>query len=213
MATQTAPTRTRRGKMPGQMRLLAASAMIIVGAFLPWLYTPVGTITGMRGPGLWTATVGVLALAGALVPVRVLAILQAAAAAVLCVAIPVWQFVHVFSKVGMGGWLPGPGLVLTLAGGVLAGVAEHGEQDLLLVPHRLAQVLQLRAGGVHHHVLPRGRHVHRGATGAAGDHVGGAGGAQGRASPRLLARAVAARSRPGREPDVDQCRIQMLSHV
>lgn len=123
MATQTAPTRTRRGKMPGQMRLLAASAMIIVGAFLPWLYTPVGTITGMRGPGLWTATVGVLALAGALVPVRVLAILQAAAAAVLCVAIPVWQFVHVFSKVGMGGWLPGPGLVLTLAGGVLAGVA------------------------------------------------------------------------------------------
>lgn len=123
MATQTAPTRTRRGKMPGQMRLLAASAMIIVGAFLPWLYTPVGTITGMRGPGLWTATVGVLALAGALVPVRVLAILQASAAAALCVALPVWQFLHVFTKVGMGGWLPGPGLVLTLAGGVLAGVA------------------------------------------------------------------------------------------
>ncbi len=123
MATQTAPVRTRRRKMPGQMRLLAASAMIIVGAFLPWLYTPVGTITGMRGPGLWTATVGVLALAGALVPVRVLAMLQAAAAAVLCVALPVWQFLNVFTRVGMAGWMPGPGLVLTLAGGVLAGVA------------------------------------------------------------------------------------------
>ena len=123
MATQTAPVRTRRRKMPGQMRLLAASAMIIVGAFLPWLYTPVGTITGMRGPGLWTATVGVLALAGALVPVRVLAILQAAAAAALCVVLPVWQFLNVFTKVGMAGWMPGPGLVLTLAGGALAGVA------------------------------------------------------------------------------------------
>lgn len=123
MATQTAPVRTRRRKMPGQMRLLAASAMIIVGAFLPWLYTPVGTITGMRGPGLWTATVGVLALAGALVPVRILAMLQAAAAAVLCVVLPVWQFLNVFTKVGMAGWMPGPGLVLTLAGGVLAGVA------------------------------------------------------------------------------------------
>ncbi|RIK11922.1 MAG: hypothetical protein DCC50_13850 [Acidobacteria bacterium] len=97
--------------------------MIIVGAFLPWLYTPVGTITGMRGPGLWTATVGVLALAGALVPVRVLAVLQAAAAAVLCVVLPVWQFLNVFTKVGMAGWMPGPGLVLTLAGGVLASVA------------------------------------------------------------------------------------------
>lgn len=123
MATQTAPATTRRRKMPGQMRLLAASAMILVGAFIPWLYTPLGNITGMRGPGLWTATVGVLALAGALVPVRVLAILQAVAAAVICVVLPVWQFLRLFNLVGMEGWMPGPGLVLTLAGGVLAGVA------------------------------------------------------------------------------------------
>lgn len=123
MATQTAPATTRRRKMPGQMRLLAASAMILVGAFIPWLYTPLGNITGMRGPGLWTATVGVLALAGALVPVRVLAILQAVAAAVICVVLPVWQFLRLFNLVGMEGWMPGPGLVLTLTGGVLAGVA------------------------------------------------------------------------------------------
>lgn len=123
MATQTAPATTHRRKMPGQMRLLAASAMILVGAFIPWLYTPLGNITGMRGPGLWTATVGVLALAGALVPVRVLAILQAVAAAVICVVLPVWQFLRLFNLVGMEGWMPGPGLVLTLAGGVLAGVA------------------------------------------------------------------------------------------
>jgi hypothetical protein len=122
MATQTAPA-TRRGKMPGQRRLLAATVLILVGAFLPWLYTPLGTVTGMRGPGLWTATVGMLALAGAIVPVRVLATLQAAAAAAICIALPLWQFFHLFNLVGMQGWTPGPGLVLTLAGGVLAAVA------------------------------------------------------------------------------------------
>lgn len=123
MATQTAPARTRRRKMPGQMRLLAASAMMLVGAFIPWLYTPVGNITGMRGPGLWTATVAMLALAGALVPLRILAALQAIAAAAVCIVLPIWQFLHMFNLVGMEGWLPGPGLVLTLAGGVLAAVA------------------------------------------------------------------------------------------
>jgi hypothetical protein len=109
--------------MPGQLRLLAASVMMLVGAFLPWLYTPLGNVTGMRGPGLWTATVGMLALAGALVPVRILAVVQAAAAAVICVALPSWQFLRLFRLVGMEGWIPGPGLVLTFAGGVLAAVA------------------------------------------------------------------------------------------
>lgn len=123
MATQTAPPTTRRRKMPGQMRLLAASVMMLVGAFLPWLYTPLGTVTGMRGPGLWTATVAMLALAGAIVPVRVLAMLQAVAAAAICLALPVWQFFRIFNLVGMQGWTPGPGLILTFAGGVLAAVA------------------------------------------------------------------------------------------
>lgn len=123
MATQTAPATSRRRKMPGQMRLLAASAMILVGAFLPWLHTYLGNVGGMRGPGLWTATVGMLALAGALVPVRILAVVQALAAAAICIALPLWQFTRLFRLVGMQGWTPGPGLVLTLAGGVLCAVA------------------------------------------------------------------------------------------
>ncbi|GAA1156067.1 hypothetical protein [Ornithinicoccus hortensis] len=124
MATQTAaPTGTRRRKMPGQWRLLAASAMMLVGAFLPWLYTPAGPVSGMQGPGMWTATFGMIALAGALVPVRRLAAWQALASAAIALALPVWQFVHVFGKVGMQGWMPGPGLVLTFASGVLCAVA------------------------------------------------------------------------------------------
>lgn len=119
----TAGQRVRRGKLPGQKRLLGASVMILIGAFVPWLYSPFGNITGMAGPGLWTATVGMLALAGGLVPSRVLAMVQGAAAAAVCLYIPVWQFWHVFSKVGMAGWTPGPGLLLTFVGGLLCGVA------------------------------------------------------------------------------------------
>ncbi|USQ74828.1 hypothetical protein [Ornithinimicrobium cryptoxanthini] len=115
--------RVRGRKMPGQKRMLGASVMILVGAFLPWLYTPLGNFTGMNGPGLWTATVGMLALAGALVPLRRLAIGQALIAAAVAVVIPVWQFWHMFSLVGFAGWMPGPGLLLTAVGGLLCGIA------------------------------------------------------------------------------------------
>lgn len=114
---------SRKRKIPGQRRLLGASMMILIGAFLPWLFTNTGNFTGMSGPGLWTATVAMVALAGALVPVRMLAAVQAAIAAVVAVIIPLWQFWHVFSMVGMQGWMPGPGLLLTFAGGVLCAVA------------------------------------------------------------------------------------------
>ena len=115
--------RVRGRKMLAQKRLLGGSVMILVGAFLPWLYTPLGNFTGMNGPGLWTATVGMLALAGALVPLRKLAIGQALIAAAVAMVIPVWQLWHMFSLVGMAGWTPGPGLLLTFVGGLLCGIA------------------------------------------------------------------------------------------
>lgn len=114
---------TRRRKLPGQKRMLAGSVMMLVGAFLPWLYTPLGNFTGMNGPGLWTATVAMIALAGALVPIRMLAVVQGAIAAGVAMVIPLWQFWHVFSQVGMAGWMPGPGLLLTFVGGLLCGIA------------------------------------------------------------------------------------------
>lgn len=116
-------SRTRVRKPRGHGRLLAASVMMLLGAFLPWLYTPLGTFTGMNGPGLWTATVAMLALAGALVPIRLLAVVQAVIAGAVAIVIPLWQFWHVFSQVGMAGWMPGPGLLLTFVGGILCAVA------------------------------------------------------------------------------------------
>lgn len=115
--------RARRGMMPGQKRMLAGSVMMLVGAFVPWLYTPLGNVSGMAGPGLWTATVGMIALAGALVPLRMLAVVQGFIAAAVAMFIPLWQFWHVFSQVGMAGWMPGPGLLLTFVGGLLCAIA------------------------------------------------------------------------------------------
>lgn len=79
----------------------------------------------MRGPGLWTFYASLLALAGALLPprFRVAALVQAVFVAIVAVAFPVWQVGRVITLVGFGGWAPGPGLVMTLGGGVLCAVA------------------------------------------------------------------------------------------
>lgn len=109
--------------MPGQGRLLGAAAMLLVGALLPWLYTPTGPVTGMRGAGLWTFYASMLALAGGLVPRRTLAAVQGVVVGVVAIALPVWQVVRPLQLVGTQGWAPGPGLVMTLAAGVLCLVA------------------------------------------------------------------------------------------
>lgn len=109
--------------MPGQGRLLGAAAMIVLGALLPWLLTPAGPVSGLRGPGVWTLYAGLLALAGGLVPRRGLAAAQGALVGLVAVGLPTWQAVHVLRLVGTEGWTPGPGLVMTAGGGVLALVA------------------------------------------------------------------------------------------
>lgn len=106
--------------MPGQGRLLAACAMLVVGAFLPWLQTAAGPISGARGPGLWTFYASMLALAGGIVRHRMLAAAQGAVVGVVAVALPVWQLVHALDLLGTSGWMPAPGAVLTIGGGGLA---------------------------------------------------------------------------------------------
>lgn len=104
----------------GQRPLLGASAMVAFGAFLPWVYTGVGAVSGARGAGLWVFYAATLGLAGALVPSRIVAALQATVLALAAVGLAGWQVVHLLSLVGLEGWLPGPGLVLVLGGGLLA---------------------------------------------------------------------------------------------
>jgi len=122
MTSTAAPARVR-ARVPGRGRLVAASALVIVGSFLPWIQTAAGNISGARGAGVWTFYAAMLGLAGAIIPLRRVGAVQAAIMAAAAIALPVWQVVHLLSLVGMAGWLPGPGLVLVLGGGVLAAVA------------------------------------------------------------------------------------------
>ncbi|MCL8027453.1 hypothetical protein [Nocardioides bruguierae] len=123
MAT-TAPAGTarpvRRGAHPGRRLLMGASLLVMFGSFLPWIDTPVGLVTGMQGAGLWTFYAAALGIAGVLVPFRSLAIAQAAALGVAAVGLGTWQLLHLYLLVGLGGWTPGPGIVMVIGGGVAA---------------------------------------------------------------------------------------------
>jgi hypothetical protein len=108
------------------VRLLGASLMVLLGAFLPWVYTGAGNVLGIRGAGLWTMYAAFLGLGGALIRSPRWASGHAAVLAVAATGLPLWQLVHLLSRVGLSGWMPGAGLVLTLGGGVLAGFAAVG---------------------------------------------------------------------------------------
>jgi hypothetical protein len=94
--------------------------MVLLGAFLPWIYTGIGSVAGIRGAGLWTMYAAVLGLAGSLIRRPRWAAVHAAVLAVVATGLAVWQVAHLLSLVGFAGWMPGPGLVLTLGGGALA---------------------------------------------------------------------------------------------
>jgi hypothetical protein len=97
--------------------------MVLLGSFLPWIDTAVGSVSGARGAGLWTFYAAMLGLAGALIPMRRVAAVQAAIFAAVALVLPAWQVVHLLSLIGINGWVPGPGLVLVLGGGVLGATA------------------------------------------------------------------------------------------
>lgn len=97
--------------------------MVLFGAFLPWIATGAGNIAGVRGAGLWTMYAAVLGIAGAMVRSERVAAVHAVVLSLVAIGLPAWQVVHLSSLVGFAGWAPGPGLVLTVGGGVLAGSA------------------------------------------------------------------------------------------
>lgn len=115
--------RTRRRMEPARKALAGAVLMVVLGSFLPWVDTAAGSVSGARGAGLWTFYAAMMGLAGVLVPSRRAAVMQGGVLALVAIALPVWQVVHLLRLVGTAGWMPGPGLVLALGGGILAGSA------------------------------------------------------------------------------------------
>lgn len=110
-------------RSPAAKHLLGASVMVLVGAFLPWISTGAGNIAGVRGAGLWTMYAAVLGVAGAIIRSPRISAVHAGLLAVVAIGLPAWQVVHLLSLVGLAGWVPGAGLVLTVGGGVVAGFA------------------------------------------------------------------------------------------
>ena len=127
MATTTPATArpVRRGAHPAKRLLLGASVMVMFGSFLPWIDTPIGSISGTRGAGLWNFYAAMLGFAAVMVPLRRLAMAQAAVLSAAAIGLATWQVVHLLSLVGTAGWRPGPGIVLVIGGGVAAGAAAY----------------------------------------------------------------------------------------
>lgn len=124
-ASVTAPSRPvrRAPAAPGRRLLAGAAAMVILGSFMPWIDTAVGSVMGMRGAGLWTFYAACLGVAGALMPWLRVAAGHAAALAVVAFGLAAWQVVHLIGIVGLEGWRPGVGLVFVIGGSVCAAVA------------------------------------------------------------------------------------------
>lgn len=105
---------------PAQRPLTLGAALVVLGSFLPWVETGVGTYGGMAGAGVWTFYAGALGIGAGLVRHRALARSQAALAGATAVGLAGWQVAHLVGRVGLSGWVPGMGLVLVLGGGVVA---------------------------------------------------------------------------------------------
>lgn len=99
--------------------MLIGGTLAVVGSVLPWVMTPVGSLSGTAGPGLWTLSAGFIAIAGALLPYRLVAITHCLLAGLGVAAIVVWQLARLAQlSIATDTWgqlLPGMGLVM--AGG------------------------------------------------------------------------------------------------
>lgn len=104
---------------PAQRTLLWASLAVVLGAFLPWVITPVGSLPGLQGGGLVTMYAASLGVAGALVARPLLAVAQGALTGLVAVGVAGWQLVEVLGA-GADGLAVGLGVPVTLVAGAAA---------------------------------------------------------------------------------------------
>ncbi|MUL43756.1 hypothetical protein FZ103_21750 [Streptomonospora sp. PA3] len=118
-----APPAPRRVLHTGSLGMISGGLLMIIGAFTPWVSTPLGNLSGMAGPGLWVLCAGVLGVAGGLLPYRRIALAHALIPAAAGGALVVWQLARLamlsMEHDSWGKLLPGVGLVIVGAGAVL----------------------------------------------------------------------------------------------
>lgn len=114
----------RQRLLPGQSRLVWASVLVVVGAITPWVATVAGNLLGVQGGGLWTLAAGGVGVASVAFRRRGIVVGHGIVVTVTTLAIAGWQGVHLV-RLGCDFRVCAPsfGLVLTLAGGLLAASA------------------------------------------------------------------------------------------
>lgn len=140
-----APARQRRRLHPGQRKMLLGSIALFLGAFLPWFWTNVGTVSAVGfsfdlsqpvltlagQPGLWVWYASFMALGAALAPWRRFTIVSALIAALVGLGLPGFYLVRALTGswfFDQAEWMPGPGVVLAAGGAVMCAV---GVRELL----------------------------------------------------------------------------------
>lgn len=115
--------RTSRILHPGSAGMILGGLIVAVGSLLPWVATPLGSLSGVGGPGLWTLSAAAIAIAGALLPFRRVALAHAALPGLAIAAIAGWQLARlVYLSAITDSWgklLPGMGLVMAAGGAVI----------------------------------------------------------------------------------------------
>lgn len=103
--------------------MIVGGIITVVGSLLPWVTTPFGSLSGLVGPGLWTLSAGFIAIAGALIPHRKVAIAHCLAPGAAVAVIAAWQVAQLlYITATTGAWwqvLPGMGLVMVSGGAVI----------------------------------------------------------------------------------------------
>lgn len=128
MSVSTAHQRDSRRGRPrvlhaGSIGMIVGGLVIAVGSVLPWVSTPLGSLSGSAGPGLWTLSAGMLVIAGALIPFRRIALAHAVLPGLAVAVIVLWQVARLIqlsaTTAGWGRLLPGMGLVMAAGGAVI----------------------------------------------------------------------------------------------
>ncbi|WP_205856690.1 hypothetical protein [Phytoactinopolyspora endophytica] len=129
LSTTRRPTTAAASRRAGQIIHAGSAAMLVggllvaFGSVLPWVSTPAGSLSGTAGAGLWTLCAGVVAIAGALIPHRRVALVHAALPGLAVAAIVAWQLARLMqlsaTTDSWGKLLPGIGLVLAGGGAVI----------------------------------------------------------------------------------------------
>lgn len=122
-AARGAATGRRRILHPGSGGMILGGLLMVLASPMPWVSTPVGNLSGLAGAGLWTLSAGFLAIAGALLPYRRVALVHAALPGIVVAVIVLWQLLRLVqvsaSTDSWGKLLPGIGLVLAGGGAVV----------------------------------------------------------------------------------------------